>query len=41
VGSAPMAKQMVKEGQYIMGSNCLTDVSGKVIVDEKGAKDSW
>jgi len=25
----------------IMGSNCLKGVSGKVIVDEKGVKDSW
>jgi len=24
-----------------MGSNCLKGVSGKVIVDEKGIKDSW
>jgi len=23
------------------GSNCLKGVSGKVIVDEKGIKDSW
>jgi len=32
---------MVKERQDIMGSNCLKGVSGKVIVDEKGIKDSW
>jgi len=32
---------MVKERQNIMGSNCLKDVSGKVIVDEKGIKHSW
>jgi len=31
---------MVKERQHIMGSNCLKGVSGKVIVDEKGIKDS-
>jgi len=36
-----MAKQMVKERQDIIGSNCLKGVSGKVIVDEKGIKDSW
>jgi len=24
-----------------MGSNCLKSVSGKVVVDEKGIKDSW
>jgi len=24
-----------------MGSNCLKGVLGKVIVDEKGIKDSW
>jgi len=36
-----MAKQMVKERQDITGSNCLKGVSGKVIVDEKGIKDSW
>jgi len=24
-----------------MGSNCLKGVSGKVIVNEKGIKDSW
>jgi len=32
---------MAKERQDIMGSNCLKGVSGKVIVDEKGIKDSW
>jgi len=32
---------MVKERQDIMGSNYLKGVSGKVIVDEKGIKDSW
>ena len=36
-----MAKQMVKERQDITGSNCLKGVSGKVIVDKKGIKDSW
>jgi len=36
-----MAKQMIKESQDITGSNCLKGVSGKVIVDEKGIKDSW
>jgi len=36
-----MAKQMVKERQDITGSNCLKEVSGKVIVDEKGIKDFW
>jgi len=36
-----MAKQMVKERQDITGSNCLKAVSGKLIVDEKGIKDSW
>jgi len=35
-----MAKQMVKERQDITGSNCLKGVSGKVIVDEKGIKDT-
>ena len=34
-----ISKQMVKERQYITGSNCLKGVSGKVIVDEKGIKD--
>ena len=37
----PIAKQMVKERQDITGSNCLNGVSGKVIVDEKGIKESW
>jgi len=32
---------MVKERQDITGSNCLKGVSGKVIVDQKGIKDSW
>ena len=36
-----MAKQMVKERQVITGPNCLKGVSGKVIVDEKGIKDTW
>ena len=36
-----MANQTVKERQDITGPNCLKGVSGKVIVDEKGIKDSW
>ena len=36
-----IAKQMVNERQDITGSYCLKDVSGKVIVDEKGIKDIW
>ena len=36
-----MAKQIVKERQDITWSNCLKGVSGKVIVDEKGIKDTW
>jgi len=36
-----MAKQMVKEIQDITGSNCLKGVLAKMIVDEKGIKDSW
>jgi len=38
-----IAKQMVKERQDITGSksNYLKGVSSKVIVDEKGIKDSW
>ena len=36
-----IAKQMVKERQDIMESNCLKGVSVKVIVDKKGIKDSW
>ena len=36
-----IAKQMAKERQDVTGSNCLKGVSGKVIVDEKGIKDSW
>ena len=36
-----MAKQMVKERQNITGSDCLKRVSGKVIIDEKGIKDTW
>ena len=31
---------MVKERRDVTGSNCLKGVSGKVIVDEKGIKDS-
>jgi len=29
-----MAKQMVKERQYITGLNCIKGASGKVIVDD-------
>ena len=36
-----MVKQMVKERQDITESNCLKGVLGKVIVDDKGIKDSW
>jgi len=36
-----MAKQMVKERQEITGLNCIKGASGKVIVDDKGIKDSW
>jgi len=36
-----IAKQMLKERQDITGSSCLKGVLGKVIVDEKGIKDSW
>jgi len=36
-----MAKQMVKERQDITGLNCIKGASGKVIVDDKGTKDSW
>jgi len=36
-----IAKQMIKERQDITGSNCPKRVLGKVIVDEKGIKDSW
>jgi len=36
-----MANQMVKERRDITGSSCLNRVSGKVIVDEKGIKDTW
>ena len=36
-----IAKQMVKERQDIVGSNCLKGVPGKVTVDEKRIKDSW
>jgi len=32
---------MVKERQDITGSNCLKGVTGKMIVNEKGIKDSW
>jgi len=36
-----MAKHMVKERQDIKGSNYQQGVSGIVIVDKKGLKDSW
>jgi len=36
-----MAKQMVKERQDITGLNCIKGASGKLIVDDKGIKDSW
>ena len=36
-----MAKYMVKERQDITGLNCIKGASGKVIVDDKGIKDSW
>ena len=36
-----MAKQMVKERQDITGLNCIKGASGKMIVDDKGIKDSW
>jgi len=32
-----MAKQMVKES----GLSCIKGASGKMIVDDKGIKDSW
>jgi len=32
---------MVNERQAITGSNCLNGVLSKVIVDEKGIKNSW
>ena len=36
-----MAEQMFKERQDITGLNCIKEASGKVIVDDKGIKDSW
>jgi len=36
-----MAKEIGEERQDITGSSCLKGVSGKVIVDKKGIKDSW
>ena len=36
-----IANRIVKDRCDIMGSNCLKGVSGKVIIDEKGIKDSW
>jgi len=35
-----MAKQMVKK-QDKTRLNCIKGASGKVIVDDKGIKDSW
>ena len=35
-----MAKEMVEERQDITGLNCIKGTSGKVIVDDKGMKDS-
>ena len=36
-----MAKHMVKKRQDITGLNCIKGASGKVIIDDKGIKDSW
>jgi len=36
-----MAVQVVNERQDITGLNCIKGASGKVIVDDKGIKDSW
>jgi len=36
-----MAQHMVKERQDITGLNCIKGASGKVIVDDKGIKESW
>jgi len=36
-----MAKQMVKERRDITGLNCIKGASRKVIVDDKGIKDTW
>jgi len=36
-----MAKQMVKERQDITRLNCIKGASGKVVVNDKGIKDSW
>jgi len=33
--------QITKNCTFLTGSNYLKGVSGKVIVDEKGIKDSW
>jgi len=32
---------MVKERRDVTWANCLKGVSGKLVVDEKGIKDSW
>jgi len=36
-----MAKQVVKGRQEITRLNCIKGASEKVIVDDKGIKDSW
>ena len=38
-----MKKQMVKErqGVHVTGLNCTKRASVKVVVDDKGIKDSW
>jgi len=36
-----MTKQMVKERLDMTGPNCLKGVTGEVIVDENGIKESW
>jgi len=36
-----MTKQTVKERQDITVLNCIKGASGKVMVDDKGIKDSW
>ena len=35
------AAKMVKERRDITGLNCIKGASGKLIVDDKGIKDSW
>jgi len=36
-----MTKQMIKERQDITRLNCIKGASGKVMVDDKGIKNSW